>query len=151
MQALPNLTFPCTVLPGAFLFRSSLSLKCKGRSVSRRQLSPWQVTCLPSTAWCKLPAASPTCRACCKLTAAAPTCRAKLTCDQLQGGSCPRKQTTLPSENDPKAFCLSTLCDFKRFLAVNGSAVPGHQARGERTLQGGVRQAKPRLFFSQDL
>ncbi|XP_057286235.1 UPF0538 protein C2orf76 homolog isoform X2 [Pezoporus wallicus] len=45
----------------AFLYRNSLCLKCKGRSVSSSQPSPWQVTCLPSTAWCKLSTAAPTC------------------------------------------------------------------------------------------
>lgn len=83
----------------------------------------------------------------------------KLTLPQMQGqiskgGSHPRKGTTLPSLNDPKAFCLSTLCDFGRFLAVNGSAAPGHRVRGKGGLCRGVSlclQAKPRLVFTQDL
>lgn len=34
---------------------------------------------------------------------------------------------------------------------MNGSAAPSHCVRGKRTLQVGVMQAKPTLFFSEDL
>lgn len=62
-SAKPDLPLHCLprCFPNRCLFRSSLSLKCQGRSASHSQLSSWWVTCLPSPAWCKLPAASLTC------------------------------------------------------------------------------------------